>query len=348
MEFLQDYGLFLAQVVTIVIAIGVVIALIAGQKQKANVSGHIKVDKINDKIQEMSSVLKEAIYEPEQLKKEKKEEKKAQKAAKKQAKKSDDDSNETARKRVYLLDFNGDIKASATAQMRESITAILAIATVDDEIVLKLESAGGMVHSYGLASSQLSRITAQNIPLTVCVDKVAASGGYMMACVADKICAAPFAIIGSIGVLAQIPNFNRLLKKHDIDFELLTAGEYKRTLTMLGENTDKGRKKFVDDLEKTHQLFKDFVKQNRDSVNIDDVSTGEIWFGTTAKEKMLVDSIQTSDDYITQLAGDSDIFHVTYVQKKTVAEKIGMAAHAAIDRTVLKLWERLRLSRFLM
>ena len=347
MEFLKDYGLFLAEVVTIVLAIGVIIALIASQKQKKAFSGHIEVDKINEKIDAMSTVLKEAICEPEQLKQEKKQQKEAKKTAKKQAKK-DNQGNEAPKKRVYLLDFNGDIKASATSHMREEITAILAVATEADEIVLKLESAGGMVHSYGLAASQLARITSRNIPLTVCVDKVAASGGYMMACVANKICAAPFAILGSIGVLAQIPNFNRLLKKHDIDFEQLTAGEYKRTLTIFGENTDAGRQKFVDDLEKTHKLFKDFVKQHRDVVDIDDVSTGEIWFGTEAKEKMLVDELRTSDDYVTKLAIDSDIYQVKYVQKKTIAEKIGMAACAAIDRTLLKVWEDLNLSRFFL
>ena len=343
MEFLKDYGLFLAEVVTIVLAIGVVIALIASQKQKKSSSGHIEVDKINEKIEAMSTVLKEVICKPEQLKQEKKQ----QKEAKKQAKKNNQ-GNEISKKRVYLLNFNGDIKASATSHMREEITAILAVAKEADEIVLKLESAGGMVHSYGLAASQLARITSRNIPLTVCVDKVAASGGYMMACVADKICAAPFAILGSIGVLAQIPNFNRLLKKHDIDFEQLTAGEYKRTLTVFGENTDAGRQKFVDDLEKTHELFKDFVKQHRDVVDIDDVSTGEIWFGTEAKEKMLVDELRTSDDYVAKLAIDSDIYQVKYVQKKTMAEKIGIAAHAVIDKTLLKVWERLRLSRFLL
>ena len=343
MEFLKDYGLFLAEVVTIVLAIGVVITLIASQKQKKSSSGHIEVDKINENIEAMSTVLKEVICKPEQLKQEKKQ----QKEAKKQAKKNNQ-GNEISKKRVYLLNFNGDIKASATSHMREEITAILAVATKADEIVLKLESAGGMVHSYGLAASQLARITSRNIPLTVCVDKVAASGGYMMACVADKICAAPFAILGSIGVLAQIPNFNRLLKKHDIDFEQLTAGEYKRTLTVFGENTDAGRQKFVDDLEKTHELFKDFVKQHRDVVDIDDVSTGEIWFGTEAKEKMLVDELGTSDDYVAKLAIDSDIYQVKYVQKKTMAEKIGIAAHAVIDKTLLKVWERLRLSRFLL
>ena len=343
MEFLKDYGLFLAEVVTIVLAIGVVIALIASQKQKKSSSGHIEVDKINEKIEAMSTVLKEVICKPEQLKQEKKQ----QKEAKKQAKKNNQ-GNEISKKRVYLLNFNGDIKASATSHMREEITAILAVATKADEIVLKLESAGGMVHSYGLAASQLARITSRNIPLTVCVDKVAASGGYMMACVADKICAAPFAILGSIGVLAQIPNFNRLLKKHDIDFEQLTAGEYKRTLTVFGENTDAGRQKFVDDLEKTHELFKDFVKQHRDVVDIDDVSTGEIWFGTEAKEKMLVDELGTSDDYVAKLAVDSDIYQVKYVQKKTMAEKIGIVTYAVIDKTLLKVWERLRLSRFLL
>ena len=109
--------------------------------------------------------------------------------------------------------------------------------------------------AYGLAASQMQRIRDKKLKLTVCVDKVAASGGYMMAVVADKIIAAPFAVLGSIGVLAQVPNFHRLLKKHDVDFEMLTAGKYKRTLTMFGENTDKGREKFQEDIEDTHVLF---------------------------------------------------------------------------------------------
>ncbi|MCL4120182.1 UNVERIFIED_CONTAM: hypothetical protein GTU68_040926, partial [Idotea baltica] len=180
-----------------------------------------------------------------------------------------------ARNHTFVIDFDGDIKASATENLRHEVTAILARATTNDEVVLRLESGGGMVHSYGLASSQLARIRDANIPLTICIDKVAASGGYMMACIAHKIIAAPFAILGSIGVVAQLPNIHRLLKKHNIDFEILTAGEYKRTLTMLGENTDKGREKFKEDLETTHHLFKDFVSLHRPQLNITEIATGE-------------------------------------------------------------------------
>ena len=220
-------------------------------------------------------------------------------------------------------------------------SAVLAQSTSGDEIVVNLESSGGMVHSYGLAASQLDRIKKQNIPLTVCVDKVAASGGYMMACVADKILAAPFAIIGSIGVVAQIPNINKLLKRHDVDVELMTAGKYKRTLTVLGENTDEAREKFREDLEDIHSLFKEYVMERREKVDIEQVATGEIWYGSRAQKVGLVDDIQTSDEYLTGLAKDCRVFKVHYVEKKTLPEKLGIAAEESSERFILRWFDRL-------
>ncbi|MDC0524502.1 protease SohB, partial [Porticoccaceae bacterium] len=214
-------------------------------------------------------------------------------------------------------------------------------ATPKDEVLLRLESSGGMVHSYGLASSQLDRLRKKNIPLTVCVDKVAASGGYMMACVADKILAAPFAIIGSIGVIAQMPNFNKVLKKHDVDFELLTAGEHKRTLTMFGENTDKGREKFIEELEETHELFKDYVSTRRPQVDIDKIATGEIWYGARAQDMALIDDIQTSDEYLVSRIEEADVFKISYVFKKKLHERLGLAAEESADRLLVKWWARL-------
>ena len=217
---------------------------------------------------------------------------------------------------------------------------MLSQATSDDEVVVKLESAGGMVHSYGLASSQLDRLRKENIPLTVCVDKVAASGGYMMACVADKILAAPFAIVGSIGVVAQMPNFNKLLKKHDVDFEVLTAGEHKRTLTVFGENTDKGRKKFIQDLEETHTLFKDYVAERRPQVAMDKVATGEVWYGSRAKDLALVDDVKTSDEYLMHRVSEADVFEIAYKQKRKLHQRLGVAAEESVDRLLIKWWDR--------
>ena len=139
-----------------------------------------------------------------------------------------------------------------------------------------------MVHTYGLAASQLHRITRAGIPLTVSVDKGAASGGYLMACVANTIIAAPFAIIGAIGVLAQIPNFNRALKKVDVDYEVMTAGEHKAPITMFGEITDKGKNKLQQELEETHDLFKGFITQHRPQVPVHEVASGEVWYGQQA------------------------------------------------------------------
>jgi serine protease SohB len=241
-----------------------------------------------------------------------------------------------------VLEFDGDVHASDTENLREEISAVLPQIREGDEILVKLESPGGLVHGYGLAASQLQRIADAKIPLTIAVDKVAASGGYMMACVANNIIAAPFAVLGSIGVIAQLPNFNRLLKKHDIDIELLTAGEYKRTLTMLGENTDKGRQKFVEELEETHTLFKEFVGENRPMLDIAKVSTGEVWYGRKAIDVGLIDKLQTSDAFVQERLIDEDVYEVKFVHKKSWQEKMGMAAEGVMEKTLLKVWHRMQ------
>ena len=225
---------------------------------------------------------------------------------------------------LFVLDFKGDIKATQVEQLREEISAILTIATNEDEVVIRLESPGGIVNGYGLAASQLQRLRDKSIPLTVCIDKVAASGGYLMACVAHQIIAAPFAIIGSIGVVAQLPNFHRLLKKHNIDVELLTAGEYKRTLTLFTENTDSEREKFQEDIDTIHQRFKDYVLTNRTHLDIEQVSKGEHWIAKDAIELKLVDKLQTSDDYINDKIATHRCFQISIKGKQLLADKLFM------------------------
>ncbi len=229
------------------------------------------------------------------------------------------------------------MRASAVDNLRKEISAVLQVAEGNDEIVVRLESPGGMVHSYGLAASQLRRITSQGVHLTVCVDQVAASGGYMMACIAEKIMAAPFAVVGSIGVVAQIPNFHRLLKKNDIDIELLTAGEYKRTLTMFGQNTDSDRAKFQEELEDTHTLFKEFVRENRRGLDISKVATGEHWYGLRAMDLGLIDELMTSDEYLLRRSKDAEVFEVSWQIRRTLAERLGLATEGAMVR-VLENW----------
>jgi len=339
LEFITEYGLFLAKTATFVIAVMIIVGVLAGLggRVRKNTRGELEITHLNEIMDDMGNALHGAMLNPSEQKQLKKQKKKEAKASKKAP---------SEKKRVFLLDFKGDMKASAATNLREEITAVLSQANDKDEIVVRLESAGGMVHSYGLASSQLDRIKKKGIHLTVCVDKVAASGGYMMACVADKILAAPFSILGSIGVVAQLPNFNRLLKKHDVDVELHTAGEHKRTLTMFGENTDEGREKFVEDLEDTHELFKDFVSQHRDSVDINAIATGDIWLGTRAKELSLVDELMTSDEYIVELSADANIYEVKYAHHKTLPEKVGLAAESSADRLLLRWWNRLSAKRF--
>jgi serine protease SohB len=338
-EFLAEYASFLAKTVTLVLAIMVVLTAIASLRSKGRrkAGGQLHVSKLNDFYKGLRERLESNLLDKDQLKTLRKQEAKAEKKQKKKPE---------SKARVFVLDFDGDIKASATESLRHEITALLTLATPKDEVVLRLESGGGMVHSYGLASSQLARIRQAGVPLTICIDKVAASGGYMMACIGEKIISAPFAILGSIGVVAQLPNVNRLLKKHDIDFEVLTAGEYKRTLTVFGENTEKGREKFQEDLDITHQLFKNFVSRYRPQLAIDQVATGEVWLGVAALEKQLVDELKTSDEYLAERASQAEVFHLHYAEHKSLQERVGMAASGSIEHLASKAWGKLSQQRF--
>ncbi|MBJ9935137.1 protease SohB [Acinetobacter pittii] len=237
--------------------------------------------------------------------------------------------------KIFVLDFKGDIQASAVENLREEITLILATAKAGrDRIVVRLESPGGMVHGYGLAAAQLVRLRDAGFHVTICVDKVAASGGYMMACIANEIIAAPFAIVGSIGVVAQVPNFNRLLKEHNVDFELYTAGQYKRTVTMFGENTPEGKAKFEEELQQTHVLFKHFVEKYRPQLNVDKVATGEHWYGEDALDLNLVDKLQTSDEYLLALLPQHDVYVINTRKKATLGEKLGLQAAQMADSLI--------------
>lgn len=255
------------------------------------------------------------------------------KAKKKLKEKTKNKDNET---RVFVLDFDGDIKASGVKHLREEISAIISSADKGDEVVVRLESGGGMVHSYGLAAAQLVRLKDAGLNLTICVDKIAASGGYMMACVADKILAAPFAVIGSIGVVSQIPNFNKWLKNHDIDYEMFTAGEYKRTVTIFGENDDEDRAKYKEELEQTHKLFKHFVTTYRPQLDLAQVANGDHWYGEDALHLSLVDELTTSDSYLLEQMETRQVYALMSRQKPTLAEKLGFTnvAHSAVSGLV--------------
>ncbi|TWX54556.1 protease SohB [Colwellia hornerae] len=350
MEFLYEYGLFLAKAITFVIAIVAIVTVIASSAMKpAGKKGELELNDLSEEFIDVEEDIIHYLLSKEELKEKDKKDKKAAKdkakADKKAAKLSGDNEGAIvkAEAKIFVVDFNGSIDAREVSALREEISAILTVATPEDEVFLRLESGGGMVHGYGLAASQLDRLRQHNIPLTASVDKVAASGGYMMACVANHIISAPFAIVGSIGVIAQVPNFHKLLKKNDIDYEQFTAGEFKRTVTMFGENTDKGREKFSEELEETHLLFKDFVRERRPSLDIDKVATGEHWFGSTAKELGLVDEIQTSDDFLQSRSKSHKIIALRYVMKKTLAEKFSKAASMSVDSIFSKLWQNNRI-----
>lgn len=314
MEWLYHYGFFLMKTITIVISILIIIAAFFAQAKK--IQPEIEIDCLNEQFNdEQQDVIKK--FKWKHIKKTKKIK-----------------LNELPK--LFILNFNGDIKASQTEQLRDEITRIILLAQAGDEVMVKIDSPGGAVNGYGLAASQLERLRHRNIPLTVCIDKMAASGGYLMACIANKIYAAPFAIVGSIGVVAQLPNFNKWLKKHNIDFEQVTAGQYKRTLTMFGENTKEGRKKFTEDLETIHQNFKDHVLAFRPQIHIEKAATGEHWLAKDAMALGLIDELKTSDDYLLDRVSKFQIILLKTIKKPGLIEKILKPAAAELETIMHK------------
>lgn len=302
MSYLFEYLLFLAQVVTVGLVLLLVASLAAGfsQRGRRDGTGHIELRRLNDHFDGVGEVLDEMLLSGRELRRARKARKHAQDSAE-------------PRPRLFVLDFVGDVEASAAEGLREEVSGILLAAREGDEVVVRLESAGGVVHGYGFAASQLARITARKCRLVVAVDKVAASGGYLMACIADEVIAAPFALVGSIGVLVEVPNVNRLLKRHDVDVEILTAGRHKRTLTLLGQNTEQGRRKLQEEIDDVHDLFKSFVAEHRPQVDIEAIATGEAWYGQRALDRKLVDRLSTSDEYLMERINGFELLHVQWV-----------------------------------
>jgi len=323
MEFLAEYGLFLLKAVTVVVAVAAIIIVAASSSRGESKAGGLLIENLNDKYRDMANALRKTVMAKSEWKETEKQQKKARKEAEKHA-------VDEPRKRLFVLHFKGDIRATGVESLREEVSAVVAVARDEDEVVVCIENAGGAVQDHGLGASQLQRIKDRGIPLTVIVDKVAASGGYLMAALADRFIAAPFAIIGSIGVLAQLPNFHRFLEERGIDFEQVTAGKYKRTLTMFGKNTEEDRKKTREELEEVHELFKSAVTAHRPDMDIETVATGEHWYGTRALELGLIDELGSSDDYLMTAADDADIYGVTWKAHQTLMQKLQGAMTSAL------------------
>jgi len=326
-DMLMQYGLFLAKALTIVVAVVAVVGAFFALSRRERAAERLEVKNLNKRYDDMHRTLCKSVLSKKAFKEFEKQEKKQRKAR-------DKGKDKQPERNVFVINFRGDIRATGVGSLREEITAVLGQARDGDEVVLRLENAGGLVHEHGLAASQLMRLKERHIPLTVAVDKVAASGGYMMACVGDRIIAAPFAVLGSIGVIAQLPNFHRWLDSHGIDFELVKAGEYKRTVTLFGETTDKDREKLRQDVEDTHALFKEFVAEQRAKLDVSRVSTGEHWYGRRALELHLVDELMTSDDYLLAASRDANVYEIRYTTRKPFGEALVSLFHRALGRSL--------------
>ena len=318
MAFWLDIAAFAVKALLIVAAFGALAALFAGlTRGDAKRGREIEVRSLNERYDKMRDELDAKILD----RKERRSLAKARKREGKSAARTR--ATAPAEKRVYVLGFKGDMTASAVKGLAREIDAVLTVARPGaDEVVLRLQSPGGTVTGYGLAAAEISRLREATIKVTVSVDQVAASGGYMMACAGDEIVAAPFALIGSIGVVAQAPNLHRLLKKNDIDYEELTAGEFKRSISVLGEITPAGREHFLGKIEDIHTAFKSFVAERRPAADIARVANGDVWLASEAVSLGLVDALSTGDDLIFRLKDEARVFEVATAAHKTLLQQL--------------------------
>jgi serine protease SohB len=325
-EFLSGYGLFLLELLTVAVVVVAAVLLVMSAARKPREFDQLTIEHINKSLTRRADAARRQILGKRDA------QKLVRKRKKQEKRRTKEESTGSSRKRIFVIDFKGDIRATATASLREEVSAVLELVQPGDEVLLRLENAGGAVHEHGLAASQLLRLRARGIPLTVAVDKVAASGGYLMACAADRIIAAPFAVIGSIGVLLQLPNFHRLLEEKGIDFEMITAGKFKRTLTLFGENTEEDREKMKQELTEVHELFKQRIRELRPDINLDEVATGEHWYGSKALDLKLIDEIGTSDDFLLAAVESADLYKISYRRHKRFLERVLQGAEGALYR----------------
>ncbi len=329
-EALIDYLLFAAKLITVLVGIGMLLLVLLRARRSGHRARSVAADDdgtalelvdLGERYRTMADTIRHATLSQRAYRRFVKDERKAERAREK---------SDAVRRRIFVIDFSGDLMATEVDALRETVSALLMVARDDDEVVVRLENAGGAVAEHGLAAAQLQRIRARGLALTVAVDTVAASGGYLMACVANRILAAPFAVIGSIGVLAELPNFHRLLERHGVDFELHTAGEHKRTITLFGENDEAGRAKLREQLTATHELFKGYIREQREGLDVEQVATGDYWHGRQAKAIGLVDEVCTSDDYLLAACEDADVLKLRYEVKKAPVERLLAAVRLSL------------------
>lgn len=321
---MSEVLIFAAQALVVFLVIAGLIIVIAMMVARSSGGSDLEVTALDEKWKDLKFFMNSFVLDKSDLKAEKKRLKKE--------KKTEDKAPPEPKGRIFVFRFDGDVKANQVDSLREEINAVLQVAGPSDEAVVILESPGGMVSGYGLAAAQLLRLRDRGIKVTSCVDQVAASGGYLMAVTSHQILAAPFAILGSIGVVAQVPNFNRFLKRHDIEYKEYTAGEYKRTVSIFGEITPAGEAKFKQQLEETHIQFKDFVHRYRPNLKLEEVATGEYWYGERALQLGLIDAIKTSDDYLFEKAAEKkQILEIKHKQKIPLSEKLAEMVSAAVS-----------------
>lgn len=329
-----EYGAFVLKTITLVtiLVIGLIAIARASQGNRAGSKksgGRLQVDKLNDRLDTSADQVRQVVMS-----------KKAYKSHHKTLKADKKAAGDQSSPQVWVLRFKGDMHASQVDNLRREVTALIQVSSASDEVVLVLESPGGAVSGYGLAASQLVRLKEAGLSLTVCVDKVAASGGYMMACIADRIIAAPFAVVGSIGVLAQVPNIHKLLQRHQIDVEVLTAGKHKAPMTLMGEKTEEGRQKLLEDLKAIHERFRDLVGRYRPQLDLAAVTEGDFWLAEDALALGLVDQLETSDAYLLTKAKSSDVVSVSWVPQIGVDQRLKKAFSSSVQGAVDSLSQR--------
>ncbi|MDP3296608.1 MAG: signal peptide peptidase SppA [Thermodesulfovibrionia bacterium] len=170
-------------------------------------------------------------------------------------------------------------------------------------VVIRIDSPGGAVAPAQEIYKEIVKLKKEK-KVVASMGSVAASGGYYIACPADKIVANPGTLTGSIGVIMEIPNIEGLMKKIGVETKVIKSGKHKDIASMFKSMTEEERKILQSVLDDVHDQFIRAVSEGRNMKyeNIKELADGRIFTGKKAKELGLVDTLGNLDDAV-NLAG---------------------------------------------
>ena len=235
------------------------------------------------------------------------------------------------RKSVSVVRLSGVIANGPRAGISDQACAPLLEAAFrkgkPSAVALVINSPGGSPVQSSLIGSRIRRLAAEHdVPVYAFVEDVAASGGYWLACAADKIYLDESSIVGSIGVISASFGAHEFLNRQGFERRVYTAGKSKSMLDPFRPENPEDVERLKGSLEQIHEVFKTHVTSRRGGrlASDQDLFTGEIWLGQKAIDVGLADHIGHLVPTMKDMFGDKVKFRV-FGQRRSIAQRFGLS-----------------------